>query len=1087
MRLQSIEIENITSLKGKHFIDFENILKEGELFAITGPTGSGKSSILSAISLALYGKNYKKSLDSKDFVTLGQSSASIKLNFSTKGEEYCATWQLKVLKKNGTPIKKPSPQRILTKDSVAIDQSADQVIGLTFDQFIRSVVLNQGQFSKFITSNFSERRKILERLYSENEISELNKRLRESNNKLNQEIDLLEVKLDQSLPYSEEEIIEAKQNLPDLNESKDIASKHFKTFQNLGLQLKDFIELSSKRLESHFKNNENQKNLTISNDERNQSIELQKKKTEEFDAFKANYEIKSSKLNIARGQQSKFIHIKETIKTSKEEITKKEEKQIDLELQIKDRNLTNEELTKSRDLLKKNNSLAALNSEELKEVETTYLELKSTNANNEIHKKNLLIYESELEKLTQEGKTESEKIENILSKKNELAKKQTKNNFSNKTKQQIENEIAELENKLQSKNELLSKIEVYKTQLTEFESKVEELSSTKTREELKERLKEFNLKQEDLEKNKSIFDLEKNKHTLLELVDKSIEANSCQLCGQETNEEELTKIKTNLNRLLQKSVTKEDIDELDLLVKNLSTKVHTLKIKTINEDTEISELKEKILNLNQLISKSSTNTEEIDQIKDQISSIKNSLKELSNFILEYEIKSQRVKNLRSSFSEKNKQLSELKELIETNELSSISKLEKINKLTNTKLDLNKLEILKQQISQAMDQLDIEKQIAHNQDFITQFQKQSFENDESIKQLTKSIIDLSTEKEKLSTSIKEVTLGENIEDLLSELENKRESKSDELKNVTKKASMIETNYTRLLTVRESITDQIKVIENSLMSILGNLGPLFKEASLYKSKNHETNIFVSKSLLLKSYIENAEGVEAFKRANEFLVYEETESLRTYIEESLQEITKLDEKIKLFDEKSQQQVIDKKKLKELKATSTRYKNLIEVLGKNKDEFRNFVLGFIEKQLILATNGELNSICDGRYELIQKESTHGHEFFIVDSWNGGLERKVSTLSGGETFLVSLAMALSLAEMTRGQVDIDCFFIDEGFGSLDKDSIEDAFNALMSVRSRGKQIGIISHIQELTDRIAANIQLNKSNDGQSKIDIIFN
>uniref|UniRef100_UPI0035670079 SbcC/MukB-like Walker B domain-containing protein n=1 Tax=Halobacteriovorax sp. TaxID=2020862 RepID=UPI0035670079 len=177
----------------------------------------------------------------------------------------------------------------------------------------------------------------------------------------------------------------------------------------------------------------------------------------------------------------------------------------------------------------------------------------------------------------------------------------------------------------------------------------------------------------------------------------------------------------------------------------------------------------------------------------------------------------------------------------------------------------------------------------------------------------------------------------------------------------------------------------------------------------------------------------------------------------------------------------------LKELKSSFERLNTLAEVLGKNKDEFRNFVLGFIEQQLIQNTNHELAKICDGRYGLTQKESTHGHDFFISDRWNGAMERKVTTLSGGETFLVSLAMALTLAEMTRGQVDIDCFFIDEGFGSLDADSIEDAFSALMSVRSRGKQIGIISHIRELTSRIPANINLNKSAEGQSKIEYLYN
>ena len=1087
MRLQSIEIENITSLKGKHFIDFENILKEGELFAITGPTGSGKSSILSAISLALYGKNYKKSLDSRDFVTLGQSSATIKLNFSTKGEEFCATWQLKVLKKNGEPIKKPSPHRILTRDGVAIEQSADEVIGLTFDQFIRSVVLNQGQFSKFITSNFSERRKILERLYSENEISELNKSLREKNNKLNQEIELLEVKLEQSLPYTEIEIIEAKQALPNHTKQKELAEVQLKNFTGLEIQLKDFTELSGKRLESHFKNSENQKNLNVSNDERNSAIENQKKTTEKFELFKANYELKIEKLNKARTQDSRFLHIEEVVASTKNEVTDKEEKQKTLNSQIKDRNFKNNDLIISRDLLKKNNTLSSLSIEELKEIESIHNEVISSKNNNEIHKKNLEIYTTELEKLTSEGKSESEELELITTKRNNLTKDFLKESYSTSTIETFEKKILLLEEELQNKNVLLSQTNAYQVQIKELQNKSVNIQSSKTREDLKIQLKDFNNKQEELESSKSLFELEKNKITLFELVNKSIETESCQLCTQPIALDSLNEIKSNLNKLLVNTISKEQLESLAQQVSNLSVKVQTLKIQTINEDNELSDLKEKMTQLSLLVENSKENLKSISILKNEIVQIKKLFQIISGISTEVEIKSQRISNLRNLFSDKNKQFKELTDLIKSNEQGSIHKLEKLNQITNSTTTLNDIDKIKQQIIQAIDLLEIEKQIIHNLDFITQIQKQSIENEESIKNSNKSISSLQEEKEILRTSIHEVTQGLEIQKLLLNLEKSREEKSEELKQVTKNASLSETNYTRLLTVRESINDQIKVIENSIMSILGNLGPLFISAKNYQSKNHETNIFISKSLLLKSYIEDKESIEVFKRANSILIKEEVQTLKNSLDENLQEITKLQEKIKLFGEKSDQQVNDKKNLKVSKDTSTRYKNLIEVLGKNKDEFRNFVLGFIEKQLILATNGELNSICEGRYELTQKESTHGHEFYILDSWNGGLERKVSTLSGGETFLVSLAMALSLAEMTRGQVDIDCFFIDEGFGSLDKESIEDAFNALMSVRSRGKQIGIISHVKELTDRIGANIQLNKSNDGQSKIDIIFN
>ena len=100
---------------------------------------------------------------------------------------------------------------------------------------------------------------------------------------------------------------------------------------------------------------------------------------------------------------------------------------------------------------------------------------------------------------------------------------------------------------------------------------------------------------------------------------------------------------------------------------------------------------------------------------------------------------------------------------------------------------------------------------------------------------------------------------------------------------------------------------------------------------------------------------------------------------------------------------------------------------------------------------------------------------------------RKVSTLSGGETFLVSLAMALALAELTRGQTQLDSFFIDEGFGSLDQDTIEEVYELLLQLQNSGKQIGIISHVKDLTDRIPVNINLEKKHDGISKIQVVFN
>jgi exonuclease SbcC len=1076
MRLKSIDIENITSLKGKHYIDFDQLLKDGELFAITGPTGSGKSSILSAISLALYGKNYKKALDSKDFVTLGTANSTIKLEFETKGETYIATWSLKVLKKNGEPIKKPSPQRILTKDGVAIDESADEIIGLTFDQFIRSVVLNQGQFSKFITSNFSERRKILERLYSENEISELNKQLRENVSNLKQEIDLLKVKLDQGLPYEESEILEAKNELPSATKDKDLYKKQLDNFIVLKQQLKELADNSFKRIDFISKDKDNQKLLTIANDDRNKAILSQKDFASKFDIFKGEYDKKKTKFDKALVIETQITGLEKSIKESINKISENENKLDEINELIKTRNSENDDLIKSKSLLEENNLLGHLELDDLKEIEQIYTQLKSTFENNKIHLANQKTASEELNNLKTEGEAFKEKVANTLNEKEKLDATGLE-----KTKES-------LDSKLKKADAQLVELNILSEQSNEYEAQLKTISSSKISEKYKELEEKIQIATEKLNDSTKIFELEQTNISLLEFIEISKDRNECIVCESDISNIKLDKKKESIQSSLKSQVTKDDLNNINEHLNNLQKDLHenqaTLKI----ENKNAGDLKKKIDELTTQLSKK----EELQKSKDELTKEKDTITKKIEDAKELDsnlgLLNQKLNSLREDYSKRNKKLEELNGLIEENNKSIDGALKNINSKSD-KIDFktDDFEGLKQNISQAKELQDVKKQIEHNNDFITQIQKQSFETDKSIKQNKENVETSTKTLEDSKKSLSEI-IGDNLlKDLVSKLEQEREEKSEKLKELTRAVSKNETNYMRLLTMKDSITDQLKSCENAIMSTLGILNDVLTKVSDYKSSNHETNIFLAKALQIKSYLENQEAVMAIRGANDLLIAEETEFLKTQYELNTQKVTVFEEKIKLFEQKSAEQKKDKEELKKKSTVQERFTNLVEVLGKNKDEFRNFVLGFIEKQLIMATNGELNSICDGRYEIIQKESTHGHEFFILDSWNGGLERKVSTLSGGETFLVSLAMALSLAEMTRGQVDIDCFFIDEGFGSLDKDSIEDAFSALMSVRSRGKQIGIISHVKELTDRIGANIQLNKSNDGQSKIELIFN
>lgn len=133
------------------------------------------------------------------------------------------------------------------------------------------------------------------------------------------------------------------------------------------------------------------------------------------------------------------------------------------------------------------------------------------------------------------------------------------------------------------------------------------------------------------------------------------------------------------------------------------------------------------------------------------------------------------------------------------------------------------------------------------------------------------------------------------------------------------------------------------------------------------------------------------------------------------------------------------------------------------------------------------------GQYELKRREtaennrSQSGLELDVIDHYNG-TQRSVKTLSGGESFKASLSLALGLADeiqSSAGGIKIDTMFVDEGFGSLDEESLEQAIQALASLTEGNRLVGIISHVKELKDRIDKQIVVKKERTGGSSITIV--
>ena len=139
---------------------------------------------------------------------------------------------------------------------------------------------------------------------------------------------------------------------------------------------------------------------------------------------------------------------------------------------------------------------------------------------------------------------------------------------------------------------------------------------------------------------------------------------------------------------------------------------------------------------------------------------------------------------------------------------------------------------------------------------------------------------------------------------------------------------------------------------------------------------------------------------------------------------------------------------------------------------KFSRFAQGLTLNHLVYLANEQLNKL-DGRYQLqCQQNETLG--LSVLDTWQGDSVRDTKTLSGGESFLVSLALALALSDLVSSKTSIDSLFLDEGFGTLDNDTLEVALDALDNLNASGKMIGIISHVESLKERIAVQIKVEK-------------
>lgn len=162
-------------------------------------------------------------------------------------------------------------------------------------------------------------------------------------------------------------------------------------------------------------------------------------------------------------------------------------------------------------------------------------------------------------------------------------------------------------------------------------------------------------------------------------------------------------------------------------------------------------------------------------------------------------------------------------------------------------------------------------------------------------------------------------------------------------------------------------------------------------------------------------------------------------------------------------------------------RWENLHELIGSaDGKKYRNFAQGLTFEIMIGHANRQLQKMTD-RY-LLARDNAQPLELNVVDNYQAGEIRSTKNLSGGESFIVSLSLALGLSHMASKNVRVDSLFLDEGFGTLDEEALDTALETLASLQQDGKLIGVISHVPALKERISTQIQVTPQTGGRSQI-----
>ena len=1206
MQILKLSFENIKSLKGAWTIDFQAPDFRSGIFAIVGPTGSGKTTILDAICLALYGHTPRIgsiTQNANEVMNRDCDSCRSSLEFQTLSGRYRATWSQKKQKnfdktgkygqvvstmekfEDGCWIPITDGSKVTSKK-----QEVQKIIGLSFDQFKRSVMLSQGGFAAFLKSKPNEKAQTLEQITG------------------TQIYSLLSTKV-YDLAEEQKKLFEDKQREVELSPVLDDAVVLTKQEQLKG------ITEEAKVLETQISKIEKESRWISETAElRNQFLRVKA----ELESLKENRNEFFRKENVVRlaehaqnilpifntlidKQSLREDSIKEKSAAENELVNAtKSLKEKDFNFKAAEEALNNENLQKPKKLalFSQIESLDAeisplIKSSRLAQEEKIKLENETTDCKDHLNKakEDIRKLEEDREKRDLERK-EDIKGAFLYQRKDELRDcKITAETLSaaladaegkaDKASETVKSQEKEAEALRIRKEKIASVIEADKVLLKEAEKRLSEILDGKTLDELTQEQLSFSEQIPLLEAVKSALKAVCDQKEEIVRQEDVMQRDSAELDNWSSKKEGYEKEIQSLTSRQEELEALVQIDELTKVRAELKEGEPCPVCGSLehpfaaNLPPEVATAKERLAVVKEESTDLQKNQKEadrkIDVLKDRILVSEKRLKELrKNLDLaeeELTLKCGRAGLTREGVTEeaaavlitkKESLLIDIKKRIakaRDAESKAAAAKEKIAGTTEelhraemvfsnaqTKFESAKSLLAQAQTGREKARTELEQfwrktakeygsvitdgeLFAHNPELFKRWIAKAakyeellescreIENSlaikkgtlpglvESVERLEKSSREKSDQAAELQTELKTKQLQRDklfgtklveierkaYERLLSQLaeakdqayENLSKARSvqaaaeQRLKTAEQRSAEAEKN---LLSAKTEWTDALKKEkfeseEDWRRARLDSeaINALHKEITDYKAQSRSAADRFS-----EAYKKLAEK-ESQKLTDKSLEVLEAEKREASAEKEklLEQKGELQKELKTDEEAHIKRAGIEDELKKLKHQVAVWDRLNTLVGSSSgDKYRRYVQSLVLLTLLKNANVELTKL-HSRYRLAKGGGDM--EIKVIDSDLADQERPTDNLSGGETFIVSLALALGLAQMASNNVRIDSLFLDEGFGTLDDDSLEKALNALSSLNAQGKTVGLISHVDQIKERIPSKIVVKRS------------